>query len=92
MHVSLIKRAIKQFGISTTAINVLFMLDSKLHDQRLLLSGGWFEFRGQSVEFGILAGLDTLVLLGITVKLASSQGKLAEVALVLGSQPPAFPI
>ena len=46
VHVSLVKRAIEQFGVSTTAVNVLFMFDCELNNERFILSRHGLEFRG----------------------------------------------
>ena len=93
MHVSLVKRAIEQFSVSTTTVDVLFMFDGELNNERFFLSGDGLEFRGQSVEFGVLAGLDTLVLIGITVKFACGPCEFSGFcALMSGLNPSRFPI
>ena len=59
MHIFLIQRAIKYFYISTAAIDILFMLNSKLNNKRFVFIAEWLEFRAQGIESGILRCLDT---------------------------------
>lgn len=54
MHVFLIETTIEYFEISTTAINVLFMLNRELNHERLIFVGERSEFVGKSVEASVL--------------------------------------
>ena len=88
MHIGLVQRAVEQLDVSTVAIDVLLVLHGELNHHRLVHIGEWFELGGHSVELGILAGLHTLVLLGITVELAGSQDEFAGIrSLVCGLDP-----
>ena len=43
MHVLAIEGAVKELGISTTAVNILLVLDCELEDQGLVLVGEGLE-------------------------------------------------
>ena len=43
MHILAIEGAVKELGISTTAVNVLLVLDCELEDQGLVLVGEGLE-------------------------------------------------
>lgn len=58
MHAWLVDFAAEDFGIATTAVDVLFMLHCELNDQGLaLVVEGLLEFGRNSVESGILGSL-----------------------------------
>ena len=60
MHVFLVQVAREQLGVTTTAVDVLFVFHGELDDQRALLVGeGLVKLSGETVESGILAGLNT---------------------------------
>merc|ERR1719370_1355771 len=67
MHVSLIQLAVEQLHVTTTAVNILLVLNSELDDKRLVHIGEGLELRRKGVKLGILACLDTLVKLGIQI-------------------------
>ena len=75
MHVSLVQRTVEKLGISTSTIDVLLVFDSKLHHKRFVFIGERFEFGGQTVKSGILAGLDSLVFVSISIKSTGSPSK-----------------
>lgn len=59
MHVLLVEAAVKDLKVSTTTVDVLFVLHGELDDQRLVLVWEGREFVGESVEAGILGSLKT---------------------------------
>ena len=83
MHVLGIQAAVEQLGVAATAVNVLLVLDGELEDQRLVAVGERLELGGHGVELGILAGLDTLALLGISVKLSGGQNEFSGIAALV---------
>ena len=70
MHVLLVHATIKQLDISTSAVDVLLVLHRELDDQRLVLVGDRGVLGRNGVELSILRGLETLVLLHVSVELA----------------------
>ena len=54
MHILLIQATIKDLKVTTTAINVLFMLHGELDDKWLVFVSEWREFFGQGIETSIL--------------------------------------
>ena len=92
VHIFGIKRAVEELGIATTAVDVLLVLNGELQDQGLVLVGEGLELGGRGVELGVLASLNTLALLGISVELAGSQNKFAGIAaLMCRRDPTLFP-
>ncbi len=87
MHVLLVHTTIKELDISTSAVNVLLVLHRELDDQRLVLVGDRGVLGRDGVELGILRGLETLVLLLVSVELARAHDELTKVVLVLGLHP-----
>jgi len=83
VHIGGIEGAVEELGIATTAVNVLLVLDGELQDQRLVLVGEGLELGGGGVELGVLAGLDALVLVGVTVKLAGCQDEFSGIATLV---------
>lgn len=60
-----------ELGIATSTVNVLLVLHRELQNQGLsLVADGFIELGRDGVESSIFAGLNSLVLLSITVKLA----------------------
>ncbi len=83
MHIFGIEGAVEELGVPATAVNVLLVLDGELQDQGLVLVGEGLELGGGGVELGVLAGLNTLVLLGVAVELAGSQNKFAGITALM---------
>lgn len=54
MHVLLIQATIEDFHVATAAINVLFMLNRELDDERFVFVGEWCELVGKSVKACVL--------------------------------------
>ena len=92
MHVLLVEGGGEDFDVSTATVDVLFVLDGELNDGGLSLVGELVELGGHGVELGILASLDTLVLLSVTVKFTGAQREFTQVVFVLGVNPPALPV
>lgn len=57
MHVLLVQSRWKELHITTPTVNVLFMLNCKLHHQGLVLVAEWIKAGRQSIETSILACL-----------------------------------
>jgi hypothetical protein len=74
VEVGLIKTGRKQLDVSSTAINVLLLLDGVLEDEGLTMSGGngLVQLGGNLVEAGVIICLETLILLGIAVIFTSA--------------------
>ena len=68
------------------------MLDGELNHGTLALVGELVELGGHGVELGILASLDTLVLLSVTVKFTGGQREFTQVVFMLGVNPSALPV
>ena len=92
MHVLLVKCRRENLDVSTATVDVLFVLDGELNDGGFSLVGELVELGGHGVELGILASLDTLVLLSVTVKFTGAQREFTQVVFVLGVNPPALPV
>lgn len=71
----------EDLDVSTSAVNLLLMLDSVLNNQVLLGVRELGELGSVGIETSILRGLDSLVGLSISVELASSQDKVSTSAL-----------
>ena len=87
MHVLLVHTTIEELDISTSAVDVLLVLHRELDDQRLVLVGDRGVLGRDGIELGVLRGLETLVLLLVSVELARAHDKLTKVVLVLGLHP-----
>ncbi len=83
VHIFGIEGAVEELGVAATAVNVLLVLDGELHDQGLVLVGEGLELGGGGVELGVLAGLNTLVLLGVAVELTGCQNKFAGITALM---------
>lgn len=59
VHVLLIEFAVEHLDITTSAVNVLFVLDSELDNQRLILVAKWLEFIGNGIKSCVLRCLNT---------------------------------
>ena len=92
MHVLLVEGGGENFDVSTATVDVLLVFDSELNDGLLVLVGELVELGGHGVELGILASLDTLVLLSVTVKFTGGQREFTQVVFMLGVDPSALPV
>ena len=90
MHVCGIEGAVEELGIATAAVDVLLVLDGELQDQGLVLVGEGLELGGRGVELGVLASLNTLALLRISVELAGSQNEFAGIAALMCRRDPSL--
>jgi hypothetical protein len=90
VHVLGIERAVEELGVSAAAVDVLFVLDCELKDEGLVLVGEGLELGGGGVELSVLAGLNTLALFGIAVKLSGCQNELAGIAALVCRRDPSF--
>lgn len=59
MHVLLFERAIEYLDVSTTAVNVLLMLDGELNNEGIILIAKWSELFTESIKPRVLRRLDT---------------------------------
>jgi len=84
VHVLGIQAAVEQLGVSATAVDVLLVLNSKLDDDWLILITEGLELSRRGIELGVLACLDTLALLSISVKLSGGQDKFASIGTFVG--------
>ena len=87
VHILLVHTTVKHLDVSTSTVNVLLVLHRELNNQRLVLVADGGVLGRDGVELGVLAGLQTLVLLNITVEFTRADNELAEVVLVFGLDP-----
>ena len=87
MHILLVHPTVKHLDVSTSTVNVLLVLHRELNNQRLVLVADGGVLGRDGVELCVLAGLQTLVLLNITVEFTRADNELAEVVLVFGLDP-----
>jgi len=71
VEVDLVESRGDKLDVATTTVEALLVLDGELEDEVLALVGeGGLDLAGNGVEAGVLGGLETKVLLGITKVLA----------------------
>ena len=90
VHVLGIETAVEQLGVATSAVDVLLVLDGELDNDRLVAVRKWLEFGRRGVELGVLAGLDALALLSVSVELAGGQNELTGVGTFVCRADPSF--
>ena len=82
MEIFLVKIGREDLDVATSTVDVLFVLNLELDYQGFtLVAESLIKFGTESVELGILAGLDSLIVF-ISVEFASCLHKLALVSLV----------
>lgn len=59
MHVLLVERTVEHFNVSTSTVDVLFVLYSELNNKVLILIAKWSKFPTESVKPRVLRRLDT---------------------------------
>ena len=74
-------------NVSTSAVDFLLMLNCELNDEGLVLVGEALVAGGESVELGVLGGLETLDL----VPFAGGELELAIIVLVARLDPSGLP-
>lgn len=67
MHVLLVQLAVKHFQVTTSAVNVLFMLDWELHNKGLPSVAEWLELAGEGVEPRVFWSLQTYKYQGVRI-------------------------
>lgn len=87
-----LRKTTTNLDVTSSAVDSLFVLDGELNHNRFSLVGERFRELGSTgVETSILAGLDTLISLLVSVVFASRELELSIIVLVLGLNPTLLP-